>query len=130
MLLFWFKTMKTPQLYMLDWDYLLQYEFWINLFCHLFYIESHMSLASVTAIGAFQWISLFILTKLVSIIINLKQVEWITCKNLCFCCCCKRVHILSSCCIISFIFNGRRAKAKALFRKTSEMRNWSIPEKI
>ena len=40
------------------------------------------------------------------------------------------MRILSFCCIISFIFNGRRAKAKALYRKTSEMRNWSIPEKI
>ena len=40
------------------------------------------------------------------------------------------MRILSFCCIISFIFNGRLAKAKVLFRKTSEMRNWSIPEKI
>ena len=34
-----------------------QYEVGIAVFCYLFYMESHMPLASANAIGAFQWIS-------------------------------------------------------------------------
>ena len=74
--------------YLLDCDYLLQYEVGITLFYYLFYMESHMSLTSAIAIGAFLWISQVILTKLSSNIINLNQVEIITCKNVVFCCCC------------------------------------------
>ena len=65
--------------YLLDGDYLLQYEVGITVFYYFFYMESHMS--QTIAIGAFQWISQVILTKLLSNIINLNQVEIITCKN-------------------------------------------------
>ena len=58
-----------------------QYEIGITAFYFLFYMESHMPLASAIATGAFQWISYVILTKFLSNIINLKQVERITCKN-------------------------------------------------
>ena len=67
--------------YLLDCDYLLQYEVGITVFYYFFHMESHMSLSSAIAIGAFQWISQVILTKLLSNIINLNQVEIITCKN-------------------------------------------------
>ena len=40
--------------YLLDCDYLLQYEAGITVFHYLFYMESHMPLASASAIGAFQ----------------------------------------------------------------------------
>ena len=43
--------------YLMDCDYLLQYEAGITVFHYLFYMESHMPLASASAIGAFQWMS-------------------------------------------------------------------------
>ena len=52
-----------------------------NRFLLSFCMESQMSLTSVIAIGAFQWIFWVILTKLLSNIINLKQIEIITFKN-------------------------------------------------
>ena len=43
--------------YLVDCDYLLQYEAGITVFHYLFYMESHMPLASASSIGAFQWMS-------------------------------------------------------------------------
>ena len=50
--------------YLLDCDYLLQYEVGITVFYYLFHMESHMSFASAIPIGAFRWISQAILTKM------------------------------------------------------------------
>ena len=66
--------------YLLDCDYLLQYEVGITVFYYLFHMESHMPFASAIPIGAFRWISQAILTKMGNII-NLRYVEIITCKN-------------------------------------------------
>ena len=103
--------------YLLDFEYLLQYEVGINVF--------FMPLARLIEIQGFQWISWCILTKL-----NSKQVERITCKN-------KFLLLLHKClkrciyavvlllCDFSFSWNARKSQS-AFQKNQSGMRNFYL----